>query len=85
MVIEQAEIQIKYGSYIQKEYEIAAKVKALEQEEIPESFNYEAIVALGTEAKQKLTKIRPRTIGQASRISGINPTDIQMLLVFLAR
>ncbi len=85
LVIEQAEIQIKYGSYIQKEYEIAAKVKALEQEEIPESFNYEAIVALGTEAKQKLTKIRPRTIGQASRISGINPTDIQMLLVFLAR
>ncbi len=83
--IEQADIQTKYSTYIQKEYEIATKIKNLDNQVIPESFDYENIVALGTEAKQKLNRIKPTTIGQASRISGINPTDIQILLVFLER
>lgn len=83
--LEQAEIQIKYGTYIQKERDIAAKMRNLEDLQIPTSFDYNGIVALGTEAKQKLTAIKPATLGQASRISGINPTDIQILMVYLGR
>jgi tRNA uridine 5-carboxymethylaminomethyl modification enzyme len=83
--IEQAEIQTKYGVYIQKEQEIAAKMQDLEALLIPESFDYHGIVALGTEARQKLTKVKPRTLGQASRISGVNPTDIQILMVYMGR
>jgi tRNA uridine 5-carboxymethylaminomethyl modification enzyme len=83
--VEQAEIQTKYGVYIQKEQEIAAKMQDLESLQIPESFDYHGIVALGTEARQKLTKVKPRTLGQASRISGVNPTDIQILMVYMGR
>lgn len=83
--LEQAEIQAKYGTYIQKERDIAAKMQDLESLMIPESFDYNSIVALGTEAKQKLTAIKPRTLGQASRISGINPTDVQILMVYMGR
>lgn len=81
----QAEIQLKYETYIQKEEEMAKKMASLEDLEIPERFNYEKITALGTEARQKLMRIKPRTLGQASRISGVNPTDIQILMVFMGR
>jgi tRNA uridine 5-carboxymethylaminomethyl modification enzyme len=83
--LQQAEIQLKYENYISKEKELAQKMIAMEEHSIPNSFNYEKITGLGTEAKQKLTKIKPRTLGQASRISGINPSDIQILMVFMGR
>lgn len=83
--IQQAEIQIKYASYIDKEEELATKMSAMENLLIPETFDYNKLVALGTEARQKFTKVKPRTIGQASRISGVNPTDIQILMVHIGR
>jgi tRNA uridine 5-carboxymethylaminomethyl modification enzyme len=83
--VEEVEIQTKYGVYIQKEQELAAKMQALELLPIPESFDYHGIDALGTEARQKLTNVKPRTLGQASRISGVNPTDIQILMVHMGR
>jgi len=85
LVLEQAEIQLKYDTYITKERELALKMAHLEDHIIPDVFSYEKIGALGTEARQKLTKIRPRTLGQASRISGINPTDIQIIMVHMGR
>ena len=83
--LEQAEIQIKYNIYIEKEKEVVKKMANLEEHIIPESFNYEKLNALSTEARQKLTKIKPRTLGQASRISGVNPSDVQILMVFMGR
>ena len=83
--LEQAEIQIKYDTYIQKEQELVHKMSHLEELAIPESFNYDKIVSLGTEARQKLTKVRPATLGQASRISGVNPSDVQILMVHMGR
>lgn len=85
LVLEQAEIQIKYDTYIEKERELVKKMATLEDQLIPEVFNYDKITALGTEARVKLNKIRPRTLGQASRISGINPSDIQILMVYMGR
>ena len=83
--IEQAEIQVKYEIYIQKEKELVAKMSQLEDLIIPDSFNYEKIPALSNEAMQKFRKIRPRTLGQASRISGVNPSDVQILMVYMGR
>jgi len=83
--IEQAEIQIKYEVYIEKEKELVQKLANLEDQLIPQSFNYEKLTALSTEARQKLTKIKPQTLGQASRISGVNPSDIQILMVYIGR
>ncbi|HNA65184.1 MAG TPA: tRNA uridine-5-carboxymethylaminomethyl(34) synthesis enzyme MnmG, partial [Saprospiraceae bacterium] len=80
--IEQAEIQIKYDTYIEKEKELVERMGQLENLVIPENFNYEKLVSLSAEAKQKFTKIKPRTLGQASRISGVNPSDVQILMVF---
>jgi tRNA uridine 5-carboxymethylaminomethyl modification enzyme len=85
LVLEQAEIQVKYEVYIEKEKEIVQKMAALEDLLLPESFNYEKISALSTEARQKLMKIKPRTLGQASRISGVNPSDVQILMVYMGR
>jgi tRNA uridine 5-carboxymethylaminomethyl modification enzyme len=84
-IIEQVEIQLKYDSYIEKEKELVAKMSQLEDLLIPDNFDYEKLVSLGTEAKQKFKKIRPRTLGQASRISGVNPSDVQILMVFMGR
>jgi tRNA uridine 5-carboxymethylaminomethyl modification enzyme len=84
-VLEQAEIQIKYDTYITKEKELVSKMSQLEDLIIPDNFDYEKLVSLGTEAKQKFKKIRPRTLGQASRISGVNPSDVQILMVFMGR
>ncbi|HNP00911.1 MAG TPA: tRNA uridine-5-carboxymethylaminomethyl(34) synthesis enzyme MnmG, partial [Ferruginibacter sp.] len=83
--IEQAEIQIKYDTYIEKEKELVERMGQLENLVIPENFNYEKLVSLSAEAKQKFTKIKPRTLGQASRISGVNPSDVQILMVFMGR
>lgn len=83
--LEQAEIQIKYETYIEKEKELVLKMGQLEDLVIPENFNYDKLVSLSNEARQKFTKIKPRTLGQASRISGVNPSDVQILMVFMGR
>jgi len=83
--IEQASIQIKYDVYIEKEKELAARMTQLEDLQIPETFDYKKIQSLGNEAREKLTRVRPRTLGQASRISGINPSDVQILMVYIGR
>jgi len=83
--LEQAEIQIKYDTYIEKEKELVSKMSQLEDLIIPDNFNYEKLVSLSNEARQKFTKIKPRTLGQASRISGVNPSDVQILMVFMGR
>ena len=83
--IEQAEIQIKYSGYIDKEKQTADKIKRLENIKIPKDFNYIKLSSLSSEAKEKLVRINPQTISQASRISGINPSDISVLLVSLGR
>ena len=85
LALEQAEIQTKYEVYIEKEKELVKKMAGLEDLIIPESFNYSKLTALSTEARQKLDKIRPQTLGQASRISGVNPSDVQILMVFMGR
>jgi tRNA uridine 5-carboxymethylaminomethyl modification enzyme len=84
-VIEQAEIQLKYDTYIEKEKELVTKMSQLEDLMIPDNFSYDKLVSLSNEARQKFTKIRPRTLGQASRISGVNPSDVQILMVFMGR
>jgi tRNA uridine 5-carboxymethylaminomethyl modification enzyme len=83
--LEQAEIQLKYDVYIKKEKELVTRISQLEQLNIPESFDYDRLSALSMEALIKFKKIKPRTLGQASRISGVNPTDIQILMVYMGR
>ncbi len=85
LALEQAEIQIKYDVYIEKEKELVKKMATLEDLIIPEAFNYDKLSALSTEARQKLKKIKPNTLGQASRISGVNPSDVQILMVYMGR
>ena len=84
-ILEQVEIQTKYETYIEKERELVAKMSQLEDLLIPDNFSYDKLVSLSNEARQKFTKIRPRTLGQASRISGVNPSDVQILMVFMGR
>jgi tRNA uridine 5-carboxymethylaminomethyl modification enzyme len=83
--LEQAEIQVKYDTYIEKEKEMVLRMAQLEDLEIPETFNYDRLGSLSAEAVQKFKKIKPRTLGQASRISGVNPSDVQILMVFMGR
>lgn len=83
--VEQAEIQTKYQVYIDKEKELVDRMRQLEDLEIPEKFDYQRIIALGAEAREKLNRVRPKTLGQASRISGINPADVQILMVYMGR
>ena len=83
--LEQVEIQTKYDTYIEKEKELVAKMSQLEDLLIPDNFNYDKLFSLSNEARQKFIKIKPRTLGQASRISGVNPTDVQILMVFMGR
>lgn len=83
--IDQASIQLKYEVYIEKEKELVQRMSQLEDLEIPESFDYRKIASLGNEAREKLSKAKPRTLGQASRISGINPSDVQILMVYMGR
>ncbi len=84
-VLEQAEIQLKYESYIIKEKVMADKMVQLENYRIPLTFNYAGITALSAEGKQKLSSVKPETLGQASRISGVTPADVSILTVFLER
>jgi tRNA uridine 5-carboxymethylaminomethyl modification enzyme len=83
--IEQAEIQIKYERYIEKELELVTKMSQMEDLLIPDNFDYDKISAVSKEALQKFKKIKPRTLGQASRISGVNPSDVQILMVYMGR
>ncbi len=83
--LEQAEIQLKYQRYIEKEQELVEKMAALENLAIPDTFNYDRITALSNEALQKFKKLKPETLGQASRISGVNPSDVQILMVYMGR
>ena len=84
-VLEQAEIQLKYERYIQKEQELVEKMQRLEDYYLPADFDYGHIRALSAEAAEKLKKIRPATLGQATRISGVSPADISILMVYLGR
>ena len=84
-ILEQAEIQVKYSGYIEKERNNADKLTRLEDVKIPEDFDYNKIKSMSIEAKQKLSKIRPVTISQASRISGVSPSDISVLLIYMGR
>ncbi|MCE2778238.1 MAG: tRNA uridine-5-carboxymethylaminomethyl(34) synthesis enzyme MnmG [Algoriphagus sp.] len=84
-VIEQAEIQIKYESYLEKEQLMVEKLANMEDFKIPVNFDYLSITALSNEGRQKLHKIRPETLGQASRISGVSPADLSILTVYLGR
>ena len=84
-IVESCEIQIKYAGYIKRERQEAAKLQRLEQIRIPETFNYEEVQSLSTEARQKLSRIRPRSIGEAQRIPGVSPNDISVLLVLMGR
>ena len=83
--VEQAEILLKYEGYIAREEEVALKLSRLESLAIPESVDYKLLGSLSSEAKEKLSKIRPVTIGQASRVSGVSPSDISVLLIHLGR
>jgi len=83
--LEEAEIQIKYDTYLEKERELVNKMSLLEELGIPDNFDYSRLVSLSSEARQKFLKIRPRTLGQASRISGVNPSDVQILMVYMGR
>lgn len=83
--IEQAEIKIKYESYFEKEMEIVGRMKKMEDKSINPDFNYHQLQSLSKEAREKLMKIKPRTLGQASRISGVSPSDISVLMVHMSR
>ena len=84
-VREQAEINIKYKGYIEKERENVSKLQRMENIKIPENFDFTKISSLSAEAKQKFSKVLPKTIAQASRISGVSPADINVLLIYLGR
>jgi tRNA uridine 5-carboxymethylaminomethyl modification enzyme len=84
-IFESAEIQIKYEGYIARERVMADKIKRLEKIVLDDQFDYERLKSISTEARQKLAKIKPRTIGQASRISGVSPSDISVLLIYMGR
>lgn len=81
--IEQAEIKVKYDSYFEKEVEIVNKMKKMEDKEINPDFDYSSLTSLSIEAREKLLKVKPRTLGQASRISGVSPSDISVLMVHM--
>ena len=84
-IIEQAEIQVKYSGYIEKERNNAEKLTRLEDIKIPDNFDYNKVKSMSIEARQKLSAIRPVTISQASRISGVSPADVSVLLIYMGR
>jgi tRNA uridine 5-carboxymethylaminomethyl modification enzyme len=84
-VLEQAEIHIKYESYIEREQKLAEKIGTLDDFMIKSDFDYDRVKALSAEAREKLKKIRPETIGQASRISGVSPSDISVLTIYMGK
>jgi tRNA uridine 5-carboxymethylaminomethyl modification enzyme len=84
-IIEQAEISIKYDSYIDREQKLAEKIEGLEDFRIRADFDYDRVKALSSEAREKLKKIRPETIGQVTRISGVSPADVSVLTVYMGK
>jgi tRNA uridine 5-carboxymethylaminomethyl modification enzyme len=84
-ILDETEILVKYDNYIQKEQEIAQKISKLENIKLKDDFDYQSLKSLSYEAREKLTRTRPKTIGQASRISGVSPSDISVLIVYLGR
>jgi tRNA uridine 5-carboxymethylaminomethyl modification enzyme len=84
-ILEQAEIAVKYESYIEKEEKTAERMRELDNFQISQSFDYDRLIAMSKEGRDKLKKMRPATIGQASRISGVSPSDISILMVYLGR
>jgi tRNA uridine 5-carboxymethylaminomethyl modification enzyme len=84
-VIESAEVKIKYEGYIIREKIIAEKIKRLDKVKIPDDINYSELLSISTEGRQKLARIKPADIGQAGRISGVSPSDINILLMYLGR
>ena len=84
-VLESAEIRIKYEGYIQREKIIAEKIKRLDRVRIPADIDYSELLSISTEGRQKLARINPETIGQAGRISGVSPSDVNILLMYLGR
>jgi len=84
-IAESTEIKIKYEGYIQREKIVADKIKRLEGLKIPEDIEYKELVSISTEGRQKLNRIRPANIGQAGRISGVSPSDVNILLMYLGR
>ena len=84
-MLEQTEIQVKYAGYIEKERQNADKLQRLEGIRIPENFNYDLLKSLSFEAREKLKEIQPTSISQASRISGVSPNDISVMLVYMGR
>ncbi len=84
-VQEQVEVFVKYETYIDREQQLARKIESLDEYRIRPDFDYDRVKALSSEAREKLKKIRPETIGQASRISGVSPSDISVLTVYLGK
>lgn len=84
-VVEQVEIQVKYAGYLERQHAAVRRIQSLESRCLPDSLDYRSILGLRSEAREKLTAIRPRTIGQAARISGVSPSDISLLTVLAAR
>ncbi len=84
-IVEAAEIRIKYAGYLEREKGVADKIKRLEDLKIPEEINYEELASISTEGRQKLSRIRPSTIGQASRITGVSSSDVSILIMYLGR
>ena len=80
-----AEIDVKYAAYIQKEEEMVQRMENLENVKIPREIDYQSLVFLSKEAREKLTRIRPLNLGQASRVSGVSPSDIAALIIFLRK
>ena len=85
LVLEQAEINVKYQGYMNKEREAVKKMSSLENIIIPKNFEYDKLHSVSTEAREKLKKINPNSIGQATRISGVSPSDINVLLIYMGR
>ena len=84
-IFEQVEVEVKYEGYIQKQLKQVEQVRKLEDKKLPKDFDYKEIKGLRLEAQEKLNKIKPHNIGQASRISGVSPADISVLLIWMAQ
>jgi tRNA uridine 5-carboxymethylaminomethyl modification enzyme len=84
-VAEEVELQVKYESYVRKQEQIVHRTRRMEEHHIPETIDYNAVQHLRTQARQKLTRTRPRTVGQASRVEGVTPADIAMLMIYLEK
>ena len=84
-VLEQVEIELKYYGYIKKAYKEAEKLSKIEEKQIPNDIDYKKVKNLASEARQKLSEGRPKTMAQASRISGVNPVDLSILAVYLKK